>query len=113
MLGVFTSSYVFYHNVVYVDLYSSAYQGFEAFYHQPLICSTDIFKPKRYSPIAIQPLWCHKDHLFLIWLEHGDLVVPEERVYEEEHFVPDNGIYYLVYSGKGKLSPGQASFKLV
>lgn len=42
-------------------------------------------------------MWCHKGHFFLIWLEHGDVVVPRESVYEGEHSMPDSGVYYLVY----------------
>ena len=65
---------VLHHNVVNVDFHSSIDQGFEDLCHQPLISSANILELKWYNFVAVQPVWCHN---VLIWLEHGDLVVPE------------------------------------
>ena len=99
---MFALGSTFHHNVVNADLHSLIDQGFEDLCHQPLISSANILKPKWHNSITVQPVWCHKDCFFLIWLEHGDLVVLNESVYEGEHFVPVSGIYYLVYSGQKK-----------
>ena len=101
---MFALGSTFHHNVVNADLHSLIDQGFEDLCHQPLISSANILKPKWHNSITVQPVWCHKDCFFLIWLEHGDLVVLNESVYEGEHFVPVSGIYYLVYSGQKKKS---------
>ena len=43
-------------------------------------------------------MWCHKGGILLVWLEHGNLMVTGESIYEGEHIVPDSGVDYLVYS---------------
>ena len=42
---------------------------------------------------------CHKGGLLLIWLEHGDLMVPGECTYERKHPMLGSGVNYLIYSG--------------
>ena len=53
MLGMFDPGFVFYHNIINIDFYGSADQGFEDFCHQPLISGSNILKPKWHNPIAV------------------------------------------------------------
>ena len=43
-------------------------------------------------------MWSHKGGILFIWLEHKNLMVTGERIYEREHPVIGSGIDYLVYS---------------
>lgn len=97
-VGVFAPGLAFHHNVIDIDFHGPADQGFEDLCHQPLISSVNILELKRHEFVAVQSMWHHKGCLFLIWLKHGDLVVPGECVYEGKHPMPDNGVYYLIYS---------------
>ena len=45
-------------------------------------------------------MWCHEGGFLLIWLEHRNLMVPGESVYEREHPVSGSGVNYLIYSGQ-------------
>ena len=42
-------------------------------------------------------MWCQKGGLLFIWLEHRNLMVTGEHIYEREHLVTGSGIHYLVY----------------
>ena len=113
MLGVFAPGLSFHHNVVDIDFHGPTNQGFEELSHQPLISSANILEPKRHDFVAVQSMWCHKNCIFLIWLKHGDLVVPKEYIYEGDHPMPYSGVYYLIYSGQRKTIIWQTSFRLV
>ena len=97
MLGVFALGSAFHDSVVNVNFHSSIDQGLEDLCHQFLISSTSILEPEQHDFVAIQPVWCHEGCLFFIRLEHGDLVVYRESVYQGEHFVSDSGVNYLIY----------------
>ena len=99
---MFTLGFVFDHNIVDIDFRGPSDQGFEDLYHQPLISSANILEPKRHDLIAMQSMWHCEGHLLFVSLEHGDLVVFEECVYEGEHSMFDSGVYYFIYSGQRK-----------
>ena len=99
MHGVFAPGFDFYHNIIDIDFYSSTDQGFEDLCHQPLVSGASILEPKQHDLVAIQSLWRHEGSLFFIWLEHGNLMVPGECVYEGEYSMPGSGLNYLIYSG--------------
>lgn len=80
MLGVFATGFAFHHNIVNTDFHSLTDQRFEDLSHQPLISSASILEPKWHNFVVVQPVRCHKGYLFLIWLEHGNLMVPEKNV---------------------------------
>ena len=48
-------------------------------------------------------MWCYKCCFFLVQLEHRDLVVTEESVYERDNPVFGNGVNYLIYPRKGEV----------
>ena len=102
MLGVFALGFVFDHNIVDIDFHGPFDQGFEDLYHQPLISSASILKPKRHDLVAMQSVWHREGRLLFVSLEHGDLVVFEECVYEGEHSMFDSGVYYFINSGQRK-----------
>lgn len=72
------SGFALYNNVINVDFHSSVDQGLEDFCHYSLVGSTNILKSKWHEFVTVQPLWCDKGCLLLVWLEHKDLVVSEE-----------------------------------
>ena len=47
-------------------------------------------------------MWHCEGRLLFVSLEHGDLVVFEECVYEGEHSMFDSGVYYFINSGQRK-----------
>ena len=95
---MFAPGFAFYHNIVDIDFNGPTDQGFEDLCHQPLLGGSNVFEPKWHDLVAIQSVWCHEDDLLLIWLEHRNLMVPGESVYEREHPVPDSEVNYLIYS---------------
>lgn len=100
MLGVFTTSFTFNHNIVDIDFHGPTDQGFEDLCYQPLVGSIDILEPKRHDPVAVQSVWLHEDCFLLVCLEHGDMVVPRECVYEREYSMSGSGVNYMIYLGQ-------------
>ena len=95
MLDVLNSGFSFYNNVVNVDFHGSGLEDFR----QSLISSTSILKPKRHNLVAVQPMWCNKGCLFLIRMEHRDLVVSGESIKKGKHPMSGGSIDYLIYLG--------------
>ena len=76
---------------------SLANQELKDLCHQFLISSASILELERHDFVVVQPMWCDESCLFLIWLEHRDLVVSRENVYEGKHPMYGSGINYLIY----------------
>ena len=99
---MFAPGFAFYHKIIDIDFYGSTDQRFEDLCHQPLISGSSILELKWHDLLPVQSARCYEGCLLFIWLEHGDLVVFGECIYEGEHFMSDSGVNYLIYLGQRK-----------